>query len=348
MSIMMPFWLFVFCIRTVFAAPLLSCDGTKPNRTLHVSLTPAGRFPTLHSNDSLDIGFIDRHSAFLAAKYTHLTGAYTKASGWLTGRTLAFESLQYESDGMIWKTDVTVGGQEVAVELDTASPDCLIEADVYDPRDTEPERQAVGTFNTVLSNDMVVSGDVWEETFGIAGIEIANIAIGMATHPFMPRTYHVDGLCGLAWPTLSALNRDNFFFEMVDRQTLSNPLFGVALSRRGHSELSLGGVNSNLYDDLTFVPLVGEHGFWEIEGFILVGDRALPQVFIMDSTAHVIDMSRDSATILFQLLGLRIVWTPNGSLIGVYHCTRPPVISFQFGPRIITLNPTDIKLGYHN
>ncbi|KAL9939816.1 hypothetical protein V8E36_001633 [Tilletia maclaganii] len=189
---------------------------------------------------------------------------------------MAFESLQYESEGMIWKTDVTVGGQEVAVELDT------------------------------------------RQTCMILGIPSQSV------------------------------KQDNFFFEMVDRQTLSNPLFGVALSRRGHSELSLGGVNSSLYDDLTFVPLVGEHGFWEIEGFILVGDRALPQVFIMDSTAHVIDMSRDSATILFQLLGLRIVWSPNGSLIGVYHCTRPPVISFQFGPWIITLNPTDIKLGYHN
>ena len=131
-----------------------------------------------------------------------------------------------------------------------------------------------GRFEATPIDGVTIEGRIVEDTLEIAGLNIPGVSFGLADQPFMPSTHHADGICGLASPRLSAIDENGFFYDMIELELLDNDVFGIALSRQGYSELTLGGVNAALYEDLTFVPVIGQYGLWEVAGSIVLHGRS--------------------------------------------------------------------------
>jgi cathepsin D len=72
---------------------------------------------------------------------------------------------------------------------------------------------------------------------------------------FAAGIFNADGLMGLAFDKLSALNAINFFSTIIDQERIDEPVFGFRLTEKG-SALVLGGRDSSLYTgSLTYVAV---------------------------------------------------------------------------------------------
>jgi hypothetical protein len=69
---------------------------------------------------------------------------------------------------------------------------------------------------------------------------------------------NLDGLLGLAYPSLSSIEATPVLQTLIEGKQIANAVFGVSLSP-SCSELHLGGINSKYSDqDFTHVDVVGE------------------------------------------------------------------------------------------
>jgi phytepsin len=80
----------------------------------------------------------------------------------------------------------------------------------------------------------------------------------------------MDGILGMAWPSISVDAVTPVFFNMINQKLVANPYFGVWLNRNPNNtaggELVLGGTDTNHYNpsEVTWVPLANET-YYEIE-----------------------------------------------------------------------------------
>ncbi|KAL9939811.1 hypothetical protein V8E36_001628 [Tilletia maclaganii] len=316
-----------------------------------ILLQRQGRFPVHLSNGTFDFESFDRHLKVLVTKYARGSASFTSTSDALhpSRREVGHGILEYEADGMMWKVEIHIGAQHLSVELDTSSPDCFIESSAYNPFESETAFDWTQMFSNVNVHSTEVSGTVWMDTFQVADLTIPGVSFGLADGEFMPRNHHADGVCGLAMSELSAINHRGLFTTMINDESLDNPLFGMALSRHGNSEITFGAVNPALFEDLTFVPVVDALGFWQIPA-LLVGLRGTVQMsLILDSTSQSIVMHPELALLTFRILGVRPLREFDGienRIWGIYPCSQPPVVNFKFRDRVISLRPEDIYLGH--
>jgi cathepsin D len=116
-----------------------------------------------------------------------------------------------------------------------------------------------GALSGFLSNDNVgMSGvTVQGQTFA----EATNLpSLGMQLGKF-------DGICGLAWQSISVDGVVPPFVSMLNAGLLDAPVFGVYLSSGDGTvgELLLGGIDTSRYTGaLKYFPLISE-SYWEIE-----------------------------------------------------------------------------------
>lgn len=69
---------------------------------------------------------------------------------------------------------------------------------------------------------------------------------------------------GLAYPSLSNLNKNPFFVTAFEQGAVKSNTFAFYLDDEG-SELYLGGTNPDLYSgDIEYHSVVTETGFWQI------------------------------------------------------------------------------------
>ncbi|KAL9939810.1 hypothetical protein V8E36_001627 [Tilletia maclaganii] len=331
---------------TSFAFSVGSCGVTKQFRSSKVPLKQQGRFPAHNASSTLDYFDLERHMVMLSAKYAFRNDMSTRNSFGPERRNKGYNELQFEPEGMTWKAELFIGGADVTVEIDTTSSDCLIEASAYSPDSSVTAEAVEEFFGTVLPSGLEVTGSIWTDNIEIAGLEIPKVHFGLSHAPFMPASRHADGICGLAWPLRTAIEANGLFFEMVDLEMLDREVFGLALSRNGYSELALGAVNPELYEDLSFTPLTGDQGFWQIRGTIIGEHHTMDFDFILDSTTRYIVFPIAVAASIFRLLKIRTKQLLNGDLIGIFRCAEPPAVKIQFGVRIITLSPSDVYAGH--
>ncbi|KAL9935196.1 hypothetical protein V8E36_006272 [Tilletia maclaganii] len=313
-----------------------------------VMLKQQGYFPVHHKNGTFNFKIFDRHLDGLLTKYARSTasqGSIGEVSR-TSRREVRHAFMDYEPDGMMWKVEIQLGQQHLDVELDTTAPDCFVEPSAYDPSESEHATNRNDHFNNAVVHGRELSGAVWMDTMQIAGLIISDVIFGLAQDRFMPQTYHADGLCGLAMPDQTVLDDEGFFFTMLTNEMLDNPMFGMALSRHTPSELTFGAVNPSLFEDLTFVPVVGTSGFWQIPAVLVAAGASIPMEIILDSTSRSIVMRPELAILTFRLLGVRALRRQSGRLIGVYACSRPPTVEFRFGERILSLRSADVYMGH--
>jgi cathepsin D len=102
-----------------------------------------------------------------------------------------------------------------------------------------------------------------------------------------------DGLSGLAFPEISEFEGSPLIQTLDESGKLPQSIFGFKLSTTpGHSEMNIGGTNTNLYrpDTLTYVP-VTDRGYWQVEmdsmsrlGQEVIESRAAPVIIDTGTT----------------------------------------------------------------
>lgn len=98
---------------------------------------------------------------------------------------------------------------------------------------------------------------------------------------------------GMGFQSISDYNASPVFQSFVSQGQTSDPVFAMKLTSSG-SELTLGGVNSDLYTgDFTYVP-VTQQGYWQVSFDALNVDGQQ----VVGSTSAIVD------SVGFFILGL--------------------------------------------
>ncbi|XP_029008875.1 gastricsin-like [Betta splendens] len=117
------------------------------------------------------------------------------------------------------------------------------------------------------------------DTVNVGGIVITNQEIGLSTNEpgqnFVVAQF--DGILGLAYPSLAAGGETPVVDNMISQNLLSADVFAFYLSRGGQqgSELSFGGVDTNMYQGQIYWTPVTSETYWQIgvQGFQINGQE---------------------------------------------------------------------------
>jgi len=118
-----------------------------------------------------------------------------------------------------------------------------------------------------------MSGILDQDTVNLDGTSISSYTFGAATQ--LANFFEgqpMDGILGLAYPSIAADSVQPVFDAMIAQGLVSNPVFGVYLdSSNGNSgsQIQFGGTDSSLYSGSFIYTPVTQQTYWsvEIEGF---------------------------------------------------------------------------------
>ena len=142
-----------------------------------------------------------------------------------------------------------------------------------------------------------------------------------------------DGLLGLAFPAISNLKHDPFFFTAVSQKTAKEGAFAFKLGSSG-SELYIGGTNDDLYSGkVEYHKVSTENGFWQIGGASAkVGGQSVADSFdtIIDSGSTIITAPTDAAQKFWAGVDGAKEYDEQQGLYQ-YPCKSAPKVSFSWG-----------------
>ena len=156
-----------------------------------------------------------------------------------------------------------------------------------------------------------------------------------------------DGLLGLAFPAISNLKHNPFFFTAVAQGTAKEGRFGFKLSQSG-SELYIGGTNTDLYSgDVEYHTVSTDNGFWQIGGAsVAVDGQAVADSFdtIIDSGSTIVTAPTDAADAFWQNVEGADVYDQSQGLYS-YPCDSAPQVTFNWGGQDWAISSEALSLG---
>lgn len=140
-----------------------------------------------------------------------------------------------------------------------------------------------------------VSGPVYTDTVSIAGVNVANQYFSpVDTISASFGSQSIDGILGLAYPSLSSLHQvscsclvpsypsltphqNNFFVNAKSQGIIKKGVFGFKLSKSG-SSLYLGGTDSSKYTgSIEYHPVTGGKTYWQLgNAKVVIGSKVRP------------------------------------------------------------------------
>jgi cathepsin D len=191
-------------------------------------------------------------------------------------RTVAEDPLTDEQS-QLWIGTISVGTPPVqyTVDFDTGSSDLFLPGEtcdstcsghtLYNPSASSTSSDLGTTFSLSYGDGSTVSGEQYTDTVAIAGLTATSQTLGSATQyssGFESSNFPADGLMGMGFQSISVYNAPPVFQSLVADGQTDSPVFAMKLAASG-SELTLGGLNSDLYTgDVTYVP-VSQQGYWQ-------------------------------------------------------------------------------------
>lgn len=120
-----------------------------------------------------------------------------------------------------------------------------------------------------------------------------NQTLGAATtysSGFESPAFPPDGLLGMGFPQISIFGTPSAFQTMVSNGVVPQGVFGFALSSEsGKSELTIGGTNTNMYQESTIEYInVSLPAYWQIPfaGLTRPGLNGTPDVVVVNKTSY--------------------------------------------------------------
>jgi cathepsin D len=111
-----------------------------------------------------------------------------------------------------------------------------------------------------------VSGNQFTDSVKIAGLTATKQTLGAATKyssGFESPGFPADGLMGMGFQSISDYNAPPVFQSLVSAGQTSQSVFAFKLAESG-SELTLGGLNADLYTGTPVYTPVTQEGYWQI------------------------------------------------------------------------------------
>ncbi|XP_068169088.1 gastricsin-like [Antennarius striatus] len=194
-----------------------------------------------------------------------------------------------------------------------------------------------------------LSGIFGYDTVNVGGIEIPNQEIGLSTNE-PGQAFEVakfDGILGLSYPSISAGGQTPVFDNMISGNLLSANIFSFYLSREGQqgSVLSLGGIDSSLYQgEIHWTPVTSE-SYWQIgiERFEINGQET---GYCYNGCDSVVDTGTSTLTAPREVLGYLLQeMGAQQNQYGMYmiDCNRVsdlPTLSFVISGTALPLPPS--------
>ncbi|KAF8504286.1 acid protease [Hysterangium stoloniferum] len=274
------------------------------------------------------------------------------------------ETLINENDDSEWAGRISIGtpAQEFLIDFDTGSSDLWVPStsckkstcnskNKYNASLSATGSQRPGVFSIEYGDGSNVSGSVWEDIVCISGVNAINqIFSPVITLSNAFNNDPVDGVLGLAFPQLSNLNGDPFFFTAVKQGTVPHGEFAFKLTSGNGSTLFLGGRDSSLFVGVPEFHALSRpgNGFWQIGGAsIFVGSTTVVSNFdtIIDSGTTIM-YGPPSAVKKFysKIHGSKLYDTTMGFYS--FPCSADPLISFSWnGGHKWRIDDTSFNLG---
>ncbi|GJE92517.1 acid protease [Phanerochaete sordida] len=272
-----------------------------------------------------------------------------------------------DDDEVLWQGAVSVGTplRSFTVDFDTGSsdfflpgPNCVANCQGHREFNTAASSTAVDqkeTFSITFADGSAVQGEVFTDTVQLAGLTAKAQSVVAATRyssGFAESEFPPDGLLGLAFQSLSSVDRTPTFISLINQSQTASSIFGITLLDGG-GELVVGGRDTNAFEgSLVFTPvsITNPPAFWEIEvNSVSVNRRTVvsgPQDAIVDSGTTLLIVDTASANAIYEnVQGAEDASSVLGPGFFVFPCNTNPAVSFSIGSSTITLSADTFNFG---
>lgn len=357
------FWIFA-------AFPLLSNALPSTTPRVGVSIPLSKRVPQLAVDGVVDRDFLNAQVVKVHNKLARGFATYERNTGkahpsntkHITRRSTGADALQDDSE-TLWQGTVEVGTPSVKfnVDFDTGSsdfflpgPNCDSSCDghtVYDTSSSSTATNQNQKFSLAYGDGSTVEGDIFTDTFTIAGLKATKQAIGAATtysSGFSADNFKPDGLVGMAFKQISDFGDDPLFQTLVSQGVTTSPEFAFELSKSG-AELFLGGVNQDKYTGSFTTSQVSNTGFWQInmDSANVDGKAVVENLSAIIDTGTTLIVGDTNAVSKFydSISGSADASQSVGSGFFTVPCDSIPNISLTFGGKAFSISADTFNLG---
>ncbi|KAI0771237.1 acid protease [Trametes elegans] len=264
-----------------------------------------------------------------------------------------------QNDDQEWTGPITIGNppQSFTIDFDTGSSDLWVpdssctscgSHQTYDPSQSSDSAQQTGSFSISYGDGSTASGSPYTDTVTVGGVTATNQFLAAVTEESSEfQQDPADGLLGLAFPAISNLGQNPFFFSAVDQKTAPQPVFAFKLGKTG-SELFIGGTNRALFKgDLESHVLSAESGFWQIGGAsVIVGGQTVVSNMdtVIDSGSTIMTAPPDAAAQFWNAVPGAQVFDQDSGLF-TFPCESVPEVAFNWGGQSWAVSAENFNLG---
>ncbi|KAI1794916.1 protease [Ganoderma leucocontextum] len=268
-----------------------------------------------------------------------------------------------QQNDLLWTGKVSIGkpAQSFTIDFDTGSSDLWVPASScstcgkhskYNPSSSSGSKKRSGSFSISYGDGSTASGTPYTDT-GKSHLTVGGVSVtgqylaAVTTESSEFQSDPSDGLLGLAFPAISNLGHNPFFFTAVSQKTAKQGAFSFKLGHSG-SELYIGGTNSQLYSGtIEYHKVSTANGFWQIGGASAhVGSKSIASGFdtIIDSGSTIITAPTDAAKKFWAAVpGSKEYDSQQG--LYQYPCKSAPKVSFTWGGKQWAISSDNLSLG---
>ncbi|EIW63511.1 acid protease [Trametes versicolor FP-101664 SS1] len=314
-----------------------------------------------HRNNMINLEHNMGRSNFNEGAHIRPVANYSQMDKSSTHEKRQAEALTDEGGDQYWAGNIQIGtpGKKFYIDFDTGSADLWVPSvnctssycsgkNKYDPSTTSTESRKSGSFSISYGDGSKVSGPVYTDTVAVAGITVKNQYFSpVNTLSSMFGGEAMDGILGLAFPSLSNLRQPPFFNSAKTQGAVKTGVFAFKLAKTG-SELYLGGTDTSLYTGAIEYHAVTGSGFWQVAGASLnVGTKAVQSNFqtIIDSGTTIIYGPPSQVKTFYQSIpGSKVYDSTNGFYS--FPCSSVPSnVSFSWGGKKWTISAANFNFG---
>ncbi|KAH7884062.1 acid protease [Phlebopus sp. FC_14] len=359
-----------FTLATVVVVlPLLIAAAPRVQDKIGTRIPIAKRLTLVNEDKTVNVEALKAHVASTKAKILRGFEAYERNTG--TAHPSALKGVQKRGSGSdaltddastMWYGTISVGtpAKDYTVDFDTGSsdlflpgPDCGSSCSghtVYNPSSSSTSRDLTAPFTLTYGDGSSVSGEQYTDTVSIASLTATGQTLGAASiysNGFSSSHFPADGLMGMAFLSISVYGQNPFFLNLVVQGQTDSPVFAFKLSSEG-SELSVGGVNTDLFSgDFAYADITQE-GYWQVDMDAIQagGQTVLTHVdSIIDTGTTLIVGPPAAVATFYESIGGQ----PASILIGdgyyTFPCDSVPEVSLTFGGQEFAISPDTFNLG---
>ncbi|KAL9932357.1 hypothetical protein V8E36_008836 [Tilletia maclaganii] len=192
-------------------------------------------------------------------------------------------------NGILWTGMIRVGtgrGQAwLTANFDTGSMDVIVNPGQFDHASSTTAQATGETFRIAYLDTTSAQGDIILDSVSVAGLQAANVAIGVATASNV-WSRDVQSVVGLALmdPHISALRRPGLLPALVAQGSLKRIIFGFGLWKDGGARLDIGHIPPHFEGQISWTPLTElSHGKWMFQ-FAISGVAAIQTALVDTGT----------------------------------------------------------------